>query len=99
MNFTADQDAKFGDSFVDISKTEKRLVRATLKTYENSGTYVFIKLFKPNQQSGEFVVQQRLGLTLAELDQIAEKFDKIKQVKKPHIPETSSKKCDREQKR
>ncbi len=97
MNFTADQDAKFGDSFVDISKTEKRLVRATLKTYENSGTYVFIKLFKPNQQSGEFVVQQRLGLTLAEFDQIAEKFDEIKQAKKPHKPKTSSKKTDREQ--
>ncbi len=96
MNFTAETDAKFGDSYVDIAKTDKRLVRATLKTYDNSGTYVFLKLFKPNQQSGEFIVQQRIGLTLAEFDQLAEKFDEIKQTKKQPKPKTSSKKSDRD---
>ena len=46
MSFNADTDSKFGDSFIDISKTEKRLVRATLKRYEANGTYVFLKVFK-----------------------------------------------------
>ena len=46
MPFSATKDSEFGDSYYDISKTEKRLIMATLKTYEKTGTYVFLKLFK-----------------------------------------------------
>ncbi len=41
MNFTAESDAKFGGSYIDIAKTDKRFVRATLKTCDNSGTETF----------------------------------------------------------
>ena len=45
MSFTATKDSQSGDQFFEISKTDKRLVRATVKTYEKTGSYVFLKLF------------------------------------------------------
>ncbi len=61
MQGTLDSDAQFGDSYLDISQTDKRLVRATVKTFESGGTHVFLKLFKKNEP-GEIVSQQRNGL-------------------------------------
>ena len=43
---TASVDKEFGDWHFDILENSKRLVRATLKTYERTGTYVFLKFFK-----------------------------------------------------
>ena len=54
MPFSATKDSEFGDSYYDISKTEKRLIGATLKTYEKIGTYVFLKLFKKVDDDYEF---------------------------------------------
>ena len=34
-------DGEFGDAHFDFSKNEKRLIRATLKTYERTGTISF----------------------------------------------------------
>ena len=42
MPFISTKDTEFGD----FSKTDKRLIRATLKPYEKTGTYVFLKLLK-----------------------------------------------------
>ena len=33
MPFTADKDAEFEDAHFDVSRNEKRLIRATVKTY------------------------------------------------------------------
>ena len=46
MPFTASKDKEYVDCYFDISEPEKRLVRAALKTYDSTGTYVFLKLFK-----------------------------------------------------
>lgn len=80
MNFTAEKDANLGDKFLDISKTEKRLVRITSKTYQNTGSYFFLKIFKKNYL-GEFSVTQRLTLSSAEFDQLLSKFEEINQLK------------------
>ena len=40
---TANAVKDFGDCYFDISENSKRLVRATLKTYDQTGTYVFLK--------------------------------------------------------
>ena len=61
MPFTSTKDTEFGDCYFDISKTDKRLIRATLKTYEKTGTYVFLKLFKKAAEEYEF--EQRISLT------------------------------------
>ena len=71
MPFTASKDEEYGDCYFDISKTEKRLIRATLKTYENTGTYVFLKLFK--RKDNEYEFEQRISLTTEEFDKLMKK--------------------------
>ena len=77
MPFSATKDSEFGDSYIDISKTEKRLMRATLRTYEKTGTYVFLKLFKKVDDDYEF--QQLLSLTTEEFDKLLKKTPKIRE--------------------
>lgn len=81
MNFTAETDAKFSEKFIDISKTEKRLVRVASKHYERTGNYIFLKVFKKNQ-TGEFTVCQRLTLTAEEFDKLASNAEQIKNLRK-----------------
>lgn len=76
MKFTSDTDAKLSDQFLDISKSETRLVRITGKKYEKTGAYFFIKLFKKNE-AGEFVIHQRLTLTHSEFEQFRCKGDEV----------------------
>ena len=49
MPFTAEKDAEFGDAHFDVSKSEKRLVRATIKSYEKTDWK--LRLFKIIQNS------------------------------------------------
>ena len=74
MPFTSSKDTQFGDCYFDISQTEKRLVRATLKTYEGTGTYVFLKFFKKAAEDCEF--EQKISLTLEEFGNLVKKADK-----------------------
>ena len=78
MPFTAEKDAEFGDAHFDVSKSEKRLIRATIKSYEKSGSYVFLKLFKKAEHDYEF--QQRITLTLEEFEKLIknlQRFDSV----------------------
>ena len=75
MPFTSTKDTEFGDCYFDISKTDKRLIRATLKTYERTGTYVFLKLFKKATDDYEF--EQRISLTLGEFETLVSSASKI----------------------
>ncbi len=95
MHITLESDAQFGDSFVDISQTDKRLVRATVKTFESSGTYVFLKLFKKNE-SGEFISQQRIGLTSSEWEDLLAEFHLISCSKKESKVKRKAKNTDRD---
>ena len=72
MQITLESDAQFGDTYVDSSQTDKRLVRATVKTFGSSGTYVFLELFKKNE-SGELISPQRIGLTSVEWEDLLAK--------------------------
>ena len=72
--FTSSKDTQFGDCYFDISQTQKRLVRATLKTYERTGTYMFLKLFKKAAEDYEF--EQRISLTLEEFGNLVKKAEK-----------------------
>ena len=76
MPFTAEKDAEFGDVHFDVSKSEKRLVRATSKAYEKTGSYVFLILFKKAEHAYEF--QQRITLTLEEFEKLMKKSPKIR---------------------
>ena len=76
MPFTAEKDTEFGDAHFDVSKSEKRLVRATIKSYEKTGSYVFLKLFKKAENDYEF--RQRITLTLEEFEKLMKKSPKIR---------------------
>ena len=76
MPFTADKDAEFGDAYFDISRTEKRLIRAKVKSYQNTGTYVFLKLFKKVDK--EYELQQRITLTLGQFELLSKRSAKIR---------------------
>ena len=75
MPFTSTKDTEFGDCYFDISKTDKRLIRATLKNYERTGTYVFLKLFKKATDDYEF--EHRISLTLGEFENLVSLASKI----------------------
>ena len=75
MPFTAEKDAEFGDAHFDVSKNEKRLIRVTLKTYERTGTHIFLKLF--NKGEHDYELQQRITLTLEEFEKLSKKTPKI----------------------
>ena len=76
MPFAAEKDTDFGDAHFDISKTGKRFVRATLKSYERTGTYVFLKVFKKAEH--DYEIYQRVTLTLEEFNNITKKSQKIR---------------------
>ena len=76
MPFTADKDAEFGDVYFEISRTEKKLIRATVKSYKNTGVYVFLKLFKKVDR--EYELQQQITLTLDEFKLLSKKSAKIR---------------------
>ena len=77
MPFNSSKDTQFGDCYFDICQTEKRLVRATLKTYERTGTYVFLKLFKKAAEDYKF--EQRISLTLEEFGNLVKEAGKIRE--------------------
>ena len=74
MTTTADQE--FGDSFVDISNTDRKLIRVTTKTYKATGTYLFLKLFKTDSDS-EFLIDQRITLTVPEFQALINNSETI----------------------
>ena len=76
MPFTAEKDVEFGDVHFGVSKSEKRLIRATIKSYEKTGNYVFLKLFKKAKHNYEF--QQRITLTLEEFERLIKKSPNIR---------------------
>ncbi len=81
MKILIENDAKFGNHSVEVSRNEKRHIRATHKTYESTGDYIFLKLFKKNQL-GNFETRQVIGLTLAEFDLQIQKAHEIKDNRK-----------------
>ena len=75
MPFTSPKDTEFGDCYFDISKTDKRLIRATLKIHERTGTYVFLKLFTKATDDYEF--EHRISLTVGEFENLVSSASKI----------------------
>lgn len=74
------KDAEYGDSYLDVHQTDRRFVRVSVKTYDNSGTYITVKLFKKNNDDYQF--HQKITLTTSEFDGLAAKYRKIKSLAK-----------------
>ena len=74
--FTATIDSEFGVCFLDVSKTQRRLIRVTTKTYQTTGTYIFIKLFKKGSDE-EYYIDQRITLTVPEFQELINNVENI----------------------
>ena len=70
-SLTSSKDIEFGDAHIDVASSDKRLVRVTTNTYKDSGlTYINIKLFKKKEDQDDFRLQQRVGLTVKEFQEM-----------------------------
>ena len=82
MCSSIDKDIEFCDAYLDISQNEKRIVRASVKTYEITGSYISIKLFKQDDNK-EFKFNQKVTLTLTEFEKLLANGAKIKALLTP----------------
>ena len=73
-NSTTDQE--FFDSFLDISKNNRRLVRVSTKLYQTTGTYISSRLFK-KRSDDDFYIDQRTTLTVQEFRDILNNVENI----------------------
>ena len=73
---TSSIEKEFGDSFIDISKTERRILRVTTKNNKSTATYLFLKLFKKGTD-GPFYFNQRVTLTVAEFQELINNVENI----------------------
>ena len=64
----------------DIAHSEKRYVVACVKTYDKTGTYISLKLFKKDNADSEFRFNQKLTLSMQELEQVGENIDAIRRI-------------------
>lgn len=77
MSWTLEKDAQFCEDFVEVSEGEKRHIRASSTTYENSGTYFTLKLFKKGE-CGSFRQNQKITLSENEFRNLAEQYEVIR---------------------
>ena len=95
-DFTLAKDEAFGDYHVHISQISNRHIRATVKTYEKTGLYIFLKLFRKNTD-GEFTLWQKICFTQEEFEKLLGRGKLILQpptvnrvTKKPRKPKRRS---------
>ena len=62
-----DADESSHDKWWDITKTHNRWVRVGVKTYENSSTYIGLRLFKPDFGNGHWYRQSHFSFKLDEM--------------------------------
>ena len=68
------------DFYHDIARSEKRYAIACVKTYDNTGTYISLKLFIKEDGDNEFRSNQELTLSMQELEQVGENIDAIRKI-------------------
>ena len=64
------QDSQYFDKVVDVWKGEKRWIKLCKKTYESTGAYVTLKLYK--KEFNDFVQKQAVTLTVDEWTALAD---------------------------
>ena len=79
MKSINEKDSEYYDYFHEVSNSEKRAVVANVKTYEKTGTYVTIILFKRRNDCDNFNLNQKLTLSILEPEQLTVHYNKILQ--------------------
>ena len=74
------KDAEYSDYHLDLSLNEKRLVRAAVKTYHTSGTYLSLKLFKRDSEQVNWDFNQKVTLSAREFRLLCQNIEKLEQM-------------------
>ena len=74
------KDAEYSDIHLDLSLNEKRLVRAAVKTYYTTGTYLSLKLFKRDNEQVDWDFNQKITLSAREFWLICQNIEKLEQM-------------------
>ena len=53
---------------------------STVETYDDTGTYISLKLFKKENGDNEFRINQKITLSMNELEQVREDNDAIRRI-------------------
>ena len=80
MDSVMQKDAEYNDSHFDFNTSEKRTVRVAVKSYDKTGSYVSLKLFKRENSSSEYAFAQRITLSADEFQKLIEKLPKAKRM-------------------
>ena len=67
--FTLTKDENFGDFHQNIPHASPRLVQVRMKTYDRTGTYIVMKIFK-NKAGDGFTLAQKVNLTKKEFEKL-----------------------------
>ena len=72
--------AEYSDFHLHISLNEKRLVRAAVKTYRTTSTYLSLKLFKRNSEQVDWDFNQKVTLLARQFRLICRNIEKLEQM-------------------
>ena len=78
MGNVLSKDAEYSDFHLDLSLNEKRLVRAAVKTYHTTGTYLSLKLFKRDSEQVDGDFNQKITLSAREFRLICQNIGKTR---------------------
>ena len=81
MYSSLENETDFYDDFQDISSGEQCVVRVGTKTFDKTGTYITVKLYK-KKEDGVFKCYQAVILTTREFDCLGDNYSKIKKLVK-----------------
>ena len=79
MGAVLSKEAEYSDLHLDFSMSEKRLVRVAVKTYNSTGTYLSLKLFKRESEVVDWEFNQKITLSAREFNLICCNIKKINQ--------------------
>ena len=80
MGNVLSKDAEYSDFHLDLSLNEKRLVRAAVKTYHTTGTYLSLKSFKFDSEQVDWDFNQKITLSAREFLLICQNIEKLEQM-------------------
>ena len=80
MGNVLSKDAEYSDYHLDLSLNEKRLVRAAVKTYHTTCTYLSLKLFKRDSEQVDWDFNQKITLSAREFRLLCQNIEKLEQM-------------------
>ena len=79
MSNVLSKDAEYSDFHLDLLLNEKQLVKAAVKTYHTTGTYLSLKLFKGDSEQVDWDFNQKITLLAREFRLLCQNIEKLEQ--------------------